>query len=96
MPEKSDTSLSNSEWLIMECLWAKAPLTVTQIVKATGKQTGWSKSILTIDLAETLIPWSRNSISDMCSALAPLYNPLANETIRSLISLEMVCLGVRG
>lgn len=44
MPEKSDTSLSNSEWLIMECLWAKAPLTVTQIVKAMGKQTGWAKS----------------------------------------------------
>ncbi len=37
MPEKSDTSLSNSEWLIMECLWAKAPLTVTQIVKAMAK-----------------------------------------------------------
>lgn len=44
MAEKNEISLSNSEWVIMECLWDKAPLTVTQIAKAMEDETGWAKS----------------------------------------------------
>lgn len=44
MTEKNEKSLSNSEWVIMECLWDKAPLTVTQISKAMEKEIGWAKS----------------------------------------------------
>ena len=44
MPEKREINLSSSEWLILEHLWDRAPLTVTQIAKAMGKQTGWAKS----------------------------------------------------
>lgn len=44
MEEKKEINISNSEWLIMECLWDKAPLTVTQIAKMMEEETGWAKS----------------------------------------------------
>lgn len=44
MPEKNEINISNSEWMIMECLWNDAPLTVTQIARAMEKKTGWAKS----------------------------------------------------
>ena len=44
MEEKKEINISNSEWLIMEYLWDKAPLTVTQISKAMEEETGWAKS----------------------------------------------------
>ena len=44
MPETNEINLSNSEWVIMECLWDNAPLTVTQIAKAMENKTGWAKS----------------------------------------------------
>lgn len=37
-------SMPSSEWIIMECLWDKAPMTVTQIAKVMEEQTGWAKS----------------------------------------------------
>jgi len=44
MEEKKEINISNSEWLIMEYLWDKSPLTVTQISKAMEEETGWAKS----------------------------------------------------
>lgn len=44
MAEKNEIYLSGSEWVIMECLWDKSPLTVTQIAKAMESKTGWAKS----------------------------------------------------
>lgn len=38
------TSLSNSEWHIMESLWEQAPKTATQLIKAMEIETGWAKS----------------------------------------------------
>jgi BlaI family penicillinase repressor len=42
--KKNEISIPNSEWAIMEFLWEKAPMTVTQIAKAMEEQTGWTKS----------------------------------------------------
>lgn len=42
--EKNEINLSNSEWVIMECLWDKGSQTVTQIAKAMEKKTGWVRS----------------------------------------------------
>jgi len=42
--EVKQINITNSEWLIMEHLWEKAPLTVTQISRAMEKETGWAKS----------------------------------------------------
>lgn len=44
MAEGHEISLSNSEWIIMECLWARAPQTVTQLAKTMEAKTGWTKS----------------------------------------------------
>lgn len=44
MAEKIEINLSNSEWVIMECLWNMAPQTVTQIAKTMEEETGWAKS----------------------------------------------------
>lgn len=38
------TSLSNSEWHIMENLWEESPKTATQLIKAMEEETGWAKS----------------------------------------------------
>lgn len=43
MTEKK-ISLSNSEWVIMERLWADAPMTATELTKAMEEETGWAKS----------------------------------------------------
>jgi BlaI family penicillinase repressor len=44
LTRKSEISIPNSEWLIMELLWDEAPMTVTQIAKAVEEKTGWAKS----------------------------------------------------
>ncbi|MGE5579910.1 MAG: BlaI/MecI/CopY family transcriptional regulator [Bacillota bacterium] len=44
MAGRSEISMPNSEWIIMELLWDKAPMTVTQIAKAMEEETGWTKS----------------------------------------------------
>lgn len=42
--EERTTSLSNSEWHIMENLWEDSPKTATQLIKAMESETGWAKS----------------------------------------------------
>ena len=36
--------LNSSEWSIMECLWANAPLTIVGVWHTVKGETGWSKS----------------------------------------------------
>ena len=36
-------TLSNSEWIVMECLW-EHPRTLMELVDALGRTIGWSKS----------------------------------------------------
>lgn len=36
-------TLSNSEWIVMECLWER-PHTLMELVDALGRTIGWSKS----------------------------------------------------
>lgn len=42
--EEKAISLSNSEWHIMENLWAESPKTATQLIRAMEEETGWAKS----------------------------------------------------
>lgn len=42
--EEKATSLSNSEWYIMENLWDSSPKTATQLIRAMEEETGWAKS----------------------------------------------------
>ena len=44
--EKRSITLSAGEWRIMERLWAQNPQTLTELVKALGPDTGWSKSTI--------------------------------------------------
>ena len=44
--EKKPVSLSAGEWRIMECLWEQSPRTLTEMVRALGPVTGWSKSTI--------------------------------------------------
>lgn len=39
-------TLSAGEWRIMEGLWEKSPQTLTELVRALGPETGWSKSTI--------------------------------------------------
>ena len=39
-----NVSITNSEWAVLECLWAKEPLTVTQLAHALRASVGWAKS----------------------------------------------------
>ncbi len=36
--------LTNTEWEVCECLWERAPLTITQIARRLTERTGWTKS----------------------------------------------------
>ena len=40
---EKQTSLSNSEWQVMQCLWEK-PHTLMELVEVLGQTVGWSKS----------------------------------------------------
>lgn len=36
--------LSNSEWKLMNRLWAQSPMTITELTAALRDETGWSKN----------------------------------------------------
>lgn len=36
--------LTNSEWYVLDCLWARAPMTVMELVAALHDRLGWAKS----------------------------------------------------
>lgn len=36
--------LTNSEWYVMDCLWAQAPMTVMELAAALEQRIGWAKS----------------------------------------------------
>ena len=42
--KKEEIKLTNSEWLIMECLWQEAPRTLMQLAKAMEEKTDWAHS----------------------------------------------------
>ena len=37
-------NLSDSEWKLMKRLWARQPLTITELTAALREETGWSKN----------------------------------------------------
>ena len=39
-----EKALTNSEWYVMDCLWAQAPMTVMELAAALEQRTGWAKS----------------------------------------------------
>ena len=39
-----DTFLTNSEWYVLDCLWERAPQTITQLVPILKERVGWAKS----------------------------------------------------
>ena len=47
---KEKVTLSDGEWKLMNLLWAEAPRTVAQLVKALETDTGWSKATVFIML----------------------------------------------
>ena len=40
------TNLSENEWKLMNCLWDKTPMTITELTAALKEETGWSKNIV--------------------------------------------------
>lgn len=39
-----EKALTNSEWYVMDCLWAQAPMTVMELAAALEQRIGWAKS----------------------------------------------------
>ena len=39
-----DVNLTNSEWYVLDCLWAQSPQTVMELVSALNDRLGWAKS----------------------------------------------------
>lgn len=37
-------SLTTAEWIVMECLWEKAPITGREAVEILNKRMGWNRS----------------------------------------------------
>ncbi len=46
-----DTQICESEWKLMEVLWAGAPKTLMELVRAMRDRTGWAKSTVTTMVA---------------------------------------------
>ena len=45
------TNLSDSEWTLMNCLWEKHPMTITELTAALRPKTGWGKNTVITMLA---------------------------------------------
>lgn len=45
------TTLSDGEWKLMDCLWARAPMTIMELTGALREGTGWSKHTVITMLA---------------------------------------------
>lgn len=39
-----EKALTNSEWYVMDCLWAQAPMTVMELAASLEQRIGWAKS----------------------------------------------------
>ena len=44
MSKRNESTLNNSELQVLQCLWAESPLTLMQLVRRLGDETGWAKS----------------------------------------------------
>lgn len=39
-----ELSLTNSEWYVLDCLWARSPQTAMELVSELSRKVGWAKS----------------------------------------------------
>lgn len=44
MVVRKEVALTQSEWYVMDCLWAYAPQTVMQLATDLSQRAGWAKS----------------------------------------------------
>ncbi len=44
MAKKGIKSISAGEWVLMDCVWGREPVTVTEIADIVAEKTGWAKS----------------------------------------------------
>ena len=44
MVVRKEVCLTQSEWYVMDCLWAYAPQTVMQLATDLSQRAGWAKS----------------------------------------------------
>ena len=53
MVVRKEVCLTQSEWYVMDCLWAYAPQTVMQLATDLSQRAGWAKSttITTLELS---------------------------------------------
>ena len=68
MVVRKEVCLTQSEWYVMDCLWAYAPQTVMQLATDLSQRAGWAKSttITTLDWSAAH-PWAgTRSITHVC------------------------------
>lgn len=46
MNEEKSWRISDSEWLVLRCLWRKSPLEIKEIQAMLREQTGWSGNMI--------------------------------------------------
>ena len=67
------TNLSDSEWTLMNCLWEKHPMTITELTAALRPKTGWGKNTIITMLARLE---AKGAVSHTSGERAKLYAPL--------------------
>jgi BlaI family penicillinase repressor len=67
------TNLSDSEWTLMNCLWEKHPMTITELTAALRPKTGWGKNTVITMLARLE---AKGAVSHTSGERAKLYAPL--------------------
>ena len=81
---KQPYHISNSEWLVLQCLWDESPLEIKDIHNRLQKRTGWNSNMirtLVVRLQE------KGAISAEKQTRIYRYYPLANK--QSCIMAEM-------
>ncbi len=75
MYQQNEVKISDSEWLILQVIWSKSPITMGDIVKALD-YTPWARTTIQTMVARLV---SKKILSTNAAGYAFLYSPLISK-----------------
>ncbi len=73
---KKNWNISDSEWLVLRCLWKKSPLRLKEITEMLKEETGWSSNMVRAMIVRLQ---EKQAIGTECTGHSYSYYPVAKE-----------------
>lgn len=78
-------NLSDSEWKLMNCLWDRSPMTITELTAALRAETGWSKNTVITMLSRLE---AKGAVCHQAGVRAKCYSPAVAREDAALTETE--------